>query len=112
MPNSNTVAVGLNTTHRASNGTDHANVVLNDTHRGSDGKNHSDVVLNNAHRVADGKSHSDVVLNNTHRAIVTGNPHDVTKTELGLADDMIRKTTFSAAQPTGGVDGDVWMIFE
>ena len=42
-----------NTTHRSSDGTDHANVALNDTHRTSDGKDHSDVVLNNAHRVAD-----------------------------------------------------------
>jgi hypothetical protein len=60
-------AIGLNTTHRTSAGTDHSDVVLNNTHRTSAGIDHSDVVLNNAHRVSDGKDHSDVVLNNTHR---------------------------------------------
>ena len=60
--------IALNTTHRSSDGTDHANVALNDTHRGSAGIDHSDVVLNNAHRISDGKNHSDVVLNNTHRS--------------------------------------------
>ena len=60
--------VVLNDTHRASSGVDHANVVLNDTHRASDGTDHANVVLNDTHRGSDGKDHSDVVLNNTHRA--------------------------------------------
>jgi len=59
-----------------------ADIGLNNTHRGSDGKNHSDVVsntaataLNTTHRSSDGKNHSDVVsntaataLNTTHRS--------------------------------------------
>jgi len=35
------LGISLNTTHRSSDGTDHANVVLNDTHRGSDGSDHT-----------------------------------------------------------------------
>ena len=50
--------VDLNTTHRSSDGKNHADVVLNNTHRASDGKNHADVVLNNAHRVSSGVDHS------------------------------------------------------
>ena len=34
-------AIGLNTTHRASAGIDHSDVVLNNTHRTSDGSDHS-----------------------------------------------------------------------
>jgi len=36
---------------------DGANVDLNTTHRSSDGKNHADVVLNNTHRTSDGSDH-------------------------------------------------------
>ena len=46
--NTNDTAVGLNTTHRGSDGKNHSDVVLNNTHRSSDGKNHSDVVTNTA----------------------------------------------------------------
>jgi hypothetical protein len=42
------------------------------------------IILNNTHRASDGKDHSDVVLNNTHRTTVTGNPHNVTATQVGL----------------------------
>lgn len=38
-----------------------------------------------AHKSSDGKDHADVVLNNTHRGVVAGNPHAVTKTEVGLS---------------------------
>lgn len=60
--------VALNTTHRSSDGTDHANVVLNDTHRASSGTDHANVVLNDTHRASDGTDHANVVLNDTHRA--------------------------------------------
>jgi hypothetical protein len=60
--------IDLNTTHSASDGTDHSDVVLNNTHRGSDGTDHSDVVLNNTHRASDGTDHSHVVTNDTHVA--------------------------------------------
>ncbi len=88
--------VVLNNTHRTGDGSDHANVALNDTHRGSDGKDHSDVVLNNTHRSSDGKNHSDVVLNNAHRVVVAGNPHEVTKAEVGLGNC---DNTSDAAKP-------------
>jgi len=73
----NVTAIGLNTTHRVSDGKDHSDVVLNNTHRGSNGNDHSNVVLNNTHRVSDGKDHSDVVLNNTHRGSDGKNHSDV-----------------------------------
>lgn len=96
--------VVLNNTHRGSDGTNHANVVLNDTHRSSDGKNHSDVVLNNTHRASDGKDHSDVVLNNSHRAVVSGNPHVVTKTEVGLANvDNLQQIPLTQKAAANGV---------
>lgn len=105
VPNTDfTNPVSLNTTHRSSNGNDHSNVVLNNshrqgdgsdhsdvalnsTHRTSDGKDHSDVVLNNAHRVSDGTDHSDVVLANTHRGTTTGNPHNVSLSDVGGTTD-------------------------
>ena len=70
-------AVAANTTHRSSDGKNHADVVLNNTHRGSDGKNHADVVLNNTHRSSSGVDHSDVVLNTTHRGSDGKNHADV-----------------------------------
>jgi len=57
-------------------------VGLNTTHRTSDGKNHSDVVLNNAHRTGTGSDHSDVATNTTHRGL-TNNPHTVTAAQVG-----------------------------
>ena len=68
----NVTAIGLNTTHRSSDGKTHADVVLNNTHRSSDGKNHADVVLNNTHRSSDGKNHSDVVINNAKNSYPSG----------------------------------------
>ncbi len=110
-----------NNSHRSGDGSDHANVALNDAHRTSDGKNHSDVVLNNAHRISDGKNHSDVVLNNTHRtsdgknhadvvsnnshrALVAGNPHVVTKTEVDLGNvDNLQQIPLSQKGVASGV---------
>lgn len=84
----------LNTAHRTSAGTDHANVVtntsgvatnvtaiaLNTTHKGSDGSDHSKVsanetatALNTTHRSSAGTDHANVGSNNTHR---TGNGSD------------------------------------
>lgn len=59
-------------------------VQANTSHRSSDGKTHADVVLNNNHRSSDGKNHADVVLNNAHRATTSGNPHSVSKSDVGL----------------------------
>jgi hypothetical protein len=44
----------------------------------------SAVSSNTAHRTSDGKNHSDVVLNNTHRGKID-NPHNVTKSQVGLS---------------------------
>jgi len=41
--------------------------------------------LNTTHRTSDGTNHANVVLNDTHRGLVSGNPHVVTKTEVGLS---------------------------
>ena len=70
---------------------DHDGISENTTHRGSDGKNHADVVLNNTHRGSDGKNHADVVLNNTHRG-QTDDPHgsvDDTAYDSGTWDAVI-----------------------
>lgn len=42
----NTTAIGLNTTHRTSDGKDHSDVVLNNTHRTGDGSDHANVSQN------------------------------------------------------------------
>lgn len=47
--------------------------------------NNNDVSANTTHRTSDGKDHTDVILNNTHRGTTTGNPHEVTKSEIGLS---------------------------
>ncbi len=57
------VAVGLNTTHRTGDGSDHADVASNTAHSGGNGSDHGDVALNNAHRVGDGSDHADVAAN-------------------------------------------------
>lgn len=57
----------------------------------------TDVDLNTTHAGSDGKDHSDVVLNNAHRVVVTGNPHAVTKTEVGLANVTNDKQVRNAA---------------
>jgi hypothetical protein len=44
------------------------------------------VGLNTTHRSSDGKDHSDVNLNTTHRGITTGNPHNVSASDVGLGD--------------------------
>jgi len=83
----NETAIGLNTTHRGSDGSDHSIVGdnttaigLNTTHRGSDGSDHSIVGsntsaigLNTTHRGSDGSDHSIVGDNQTH---ATGNGTD------------------------------------
>ena len=47
--------------------------------------NLQNIIDNTTHKNSDGKQHSDVVLNNTHRAVVTGNPHNVVKSDVGLS---------------------------
>ena len=58
-------------------------IVANTTHRGSNGTNHANVVLNDTHRGSAGSDHSDVGLNTTHRGL-SNNPHTVTKAQVGL----------------------------
>lgn len=68
-------------THISNDGSDHSKVganetaiALNTTHRGSDGSDHSKI----------GANETAIGLNTTHRGLVAGNPHVVTKAELGL----------------------------
>ena len=63
----------------------HSHVAADVTDFDTEVGNHTDVALNTTHRASDGKDHSDVVLNNAHRVLVTGNPHAVTQTEVGLS---------------------------
>lgn len=85
----------LNTTHRTSDGKNHADVVtntsgiatnvtavaLNTTHRGSDGKNHADVVTNTSGIATNVTA---IGLNTTHRGVTTGNPHSVSASDISL----------------------------
>jgi len=48
----------------------------------------------------------------TKRWILVSNPFDVEKADLSIDDDMVRKTTISTDAPTGGSDGDIWMVYE
>ena len=59
-------AISASTTHIASDGKDHSDVVLNNTHRASVGTDHSDVGLNNTHRTGSGSDHADVATNTSH----------------------------------------------
>lgn len=102
--------VGLNNTHRGSAGTDHADVGSNNSHRTGDGSDHADVADNTTHAGSIGTDHSNVGLNNTHRGVTTGNPHDVTKTEVGLSNVVNRVITISTSAPSGGANGDIWFV--
>ena len=81
-------AIALNTTHRGSDGTDHANVVLNDSHRTGDGSDHADVATNTTHSTGDGSDHADVASNTTHR------------TSDGSDHTFIDQSVISGASPT------------
>ena len=76
--------VGANNIHRGSDGKNHSDVGLNNSHRTGNGADHANVALSDTHRGSAGTDHSDVGLANTHRAAVIGNPHAVTKSEVGL----------------------------
>ena len=54
----NVTAIGLNTTHRGSSGSEHADVATNTTHSGGDGSDHADVATNTAHLSSTGADHS------------------------------------------------------
>ena len=113
--------VSANTTHRSSDGKDHSDVVLNNGHRASTSNphnvqaeqipdfdtevsNNADVAANATHRTSDGKGHSDVVLNNAHRGVVVGNPHAVTKSEVGLGNvDNVQQIPLSQKGLNNGV---------
>ena len=65
------VAMAANTTHRTSDGTDHANVGLADTHRTGNGSDHANVALNDAHRTGNGSDHANVATATTNIANLT-----------------------------------------
>jgi len=93
-----------NKTHASSDGKNHSDVVLNNSHRSGDGSDHSGVSSNTTHRSSDGKNHSDVVLNNSHRVVSSGNPHAVTKTEIGLSNvDNVQQIPLSQKAAASGV---------
>jgi len=50
---------------------------------------------------------ADTLLNNTHRSIVTGNPHNVTKTDIGLANVTNIDTTNASNITTGTLPNSV-----
>jgi hypothetical protein len=111
------------TTHRSSDGTDHANVVLADTHRGSDGSDHTfidqDVTSGStptldvtnftgsaagidsdatAHAAADGTSHTYIDQDVTNASSPVFAVTNMTGSAAGLDSDA---TTHAAATTTG-----------
>jgi len=44
----------------------------------------ADIATNKSHAEGDGSDHGDVASNTSHRGTTTGNPHNVTKSDLGL----------------------------
>ncbi len=66
----------------------------------------ADVSLNTTHRTSDGTDHSDVVLANTHRGL-TDNPHNVTKTQVGLSNVPNLDTSNASNITTGTLPSSV-----
>jgi hypothetical protein len=83
----NDTAVGLNTTHRTSAGTDHSDVGLNNTHRTSNGSDHS--YLNQAVTTTSDVTFDDLTLTGT--ASVTG------RVGIGVAPDASDKVKIQPA---------------
>ena len=71
-----TSAVGLNTTHRTGNGSDHADVGLNTAHRSGDGSDHADVASNTLALAA--KSN---IIQTTKRLVFADSPYTVLVTD-------------------------------
>ena len=51
-----------------------------------------------------GSSRLDEHINNTN------NPHQVTTEQIGLTAEQIRTITVSTEAPSGGNDGDIWIV--
>lgn len=99
--------VVLNNTHRTGSGADHADVASNTTHRGRTDNPHSvtktqvglgnvaNVDTTNADNISDGITNAIVTLTQegnfetayTHSQVVTGNPHNVTLSDVGGTTD-------------------------
>jgi len=76
--------VATNSAHVSGDGSDHADVATNTVHVAGDGSDHADVATNTVHSSGDGSDHADVASNTTHRGVTTGNPHSVSKSDVGL----------------------------
>ena len=51
-----------------------------------------------------GSTRLDEHINNTN------NPHGVTAAQIGLTAEQTRKITVSTSAPSGGNDGDIWIV--
>ncbi len=61
--------------------------------------------LNTTHSSSDGTDHANVVLNDTHRTTVTGNPHNVTPSEIGAGtDDITNNSDVTGATATDALN--------
>lgn len=81
----------------AANDTQDTAIGLNTTHRGSDGKDHSDVVLNNTHRSSDGSDHS-LAVSAIQPADLTSTSNDLTA--AFIANDTVVSNALVAANDT------------
>lgn len=84
--------VVLNTTHRGSSGTDHANVVVNDTHTAGDGSDHSDVAAITAG--------TQVITGDSLTSSGVGAKNGATVTVVEAGNGAVHKTTLTLTNTT------------
>ena len=72
------------------------------SHSQGDGSDHADVATNTSHATGDGSDHADVASNTSHRGTTTGNPHSVSKSDVGLGNVVNAEQVQKAAPQLGG----------
>lgn len=113
VPNTDfTSSVAANTSHRLNSSNPHN---VNAAVIGLGNVQNTDltpaVESNTSHSTGNGSDHADVASNTTHRGLTAGNPHAVTKANVGLSNVENRLITISTGDPSGGVDGDIWLKY-
>jgi len=81
-------------------------VDASEVHTNGDGSDHANVATNDAHVAGNGADHANVAMNDTHRAVVSGNPHVVTKVEVGLGNVADVDQQVASNLTSGIMDGD------
>ena len=85
--------------------TNETNIATNTSNNTGTVTVHSDVTDAGSGAIITGTERTDIGLNNTHRGTVTGNPHAVTKSEVGLG-NVVDVDTTNATNITSGTLAD------